>query len=358
MNFINKISKSVNQKDWDNLLKKQTFSTAFQTANYDKPLQLYRDCQPWYITVENDNGEIVGQLYALMDFYQPEVHKTIPNFFIKKFNLGSRIFWNHGPIIHDKINRNKILIEILMTINKLAKEYQIDLVSGTSCPLDITFNPDIFKKLHFEVRPWLSYIVNLTNDPQSLFSSLDKKVRYDIRKGQEKGLVFEIANKLSDLIEFGQLKFKLRNKTLPKYDKIVEQKTWEWLYKENIRKLFLVKFKNELIGGINANIFNGNLYQTSVTNSHKELNGGPFLTWNAICWSVKEKIRNYDFGGANPNPASEKEKGIDFYKSKWGGKPYNQQIFTKIYHPKKLKFSKILVNPKVLKSKFLGEIQS
>jgi len=52
------------------------------------------------------------------------------------------------------------------------------------------------------------------------------------------------------------------------------------------------------------------------------------------------------------------EKGIDFYKSKWGGKPYNQQIFTKIYHPKKLKFSKILVNPKVLKSKFLGEIQS
>jgi hypothetical protein len=358
MKFIIKASKNVNITDWNKLLMMQSFSTSFQNANYDKPTLLYRDCQPWYIIVENENGEIVGQLYTLMDFYEPNVHKTITNYFLKKFKLGSQLLWRHGPIIHDKAYRTQIMSEILIAVDNLAKENQIDLVSGTSCPLDGTFDSNVCHKLNFDVKPWMSYIINLNNESNSIFLSLDKKIRYDIRKANESGLVFEVGNDMSDLIEFTKLKFRLKNQKFPEYDETIQKNTWDWLYKENLRKLFMVKYKDELIGGINANIFNGNLYQTSVINSHKELNGGSFLTWNAISWSAKEKNRSYDLGGANPHPSSEKEKGISFYKSKWGGESYEQQIFTKIYHSEKLQIAKVLANPKVLSSKFFRGIQS
>ena len=37
----------------------------------------------------------------------------------------------------------------------------------------------------------------------------------------------------------------------------------------------------------------------------------------------------YDLAGANPNPLTEKEKGILRYKKKWGGKKHEYYIVTK-----------------------------
>ena len=34
-------------------------------------------------------------------------------------------------------------------------------------------------------------------------------------------------------------------------------------------------------------------------------------------------MRYYDLAGFNPNPISEKERGIEKFKRKWGGKKYD-----------------------------------
>ena len=36
-------------------------------------------------------------------------------------------------------------------------------------------------------------------------------------------------------------------------------------------------------------------------------------------------MKYYDLAGYNPNPQSEKEKGIMRYKKKWGGKDFEYQ---------------------------------
>ena len=47
-------------------------------------------------------------------------------------------------------------------------------------------------------------------------------------------------------------------------------------------------------------------------------------------------------GGANPNPQSQKEKKIDFYKSKWGGQETPYLIITKKIKEKDTKIISLL----------------
>jgi len=66
------------------------------------------------------------------------------------------------------------------------------------------------------------------------------------------------------------------------------------------------------------------------------------LTWNSIKWAIENKTNLFDLGGANPAPKSEKEKGIDHYKSKWNGIEYNTFNFIKVIDKKRSKISGLL----------------
>ena len=353
LNFTTEILYDVNSKEWDNVLSRVNYSTAFQTANYYKPNQLIRDCKPFYIIVKNDHGEIVGQLSGLIDLKDLQITTNkISKILIDKLNLDSRIIWDHGPIIHDNVNRKEIISRILTALDELAEENNIEMIKGTSCPLDSQCSVEIFKNFGYECKPWITYIINLAKGIDHIAATLDKKIRYDLRKAEEQGLVFELAQKRSDLDEFGELKYKLKKKYSPvQYSELEKENTWNVWYKEGIRKLFLVRFNNKLIGGVNVNSFNGNLYQTSVINEEKELQGGTFLTWKTIVWAAKMKNKTLDLGGVNPNPSTPKEKGIYYYKVKWGGEKFEQMIFVKIFHKNKKKFASLVTNPSLISSK-------
>ena len=58
----------------------------------------------------------------------------------------------------------------------------------------------------------------------------------------------------------------------------------------------------------------------------KKLYSQDLIKWKIIEWGVQRKMNYYDLAGANPNPTSEKEKGILRYKRKWGGKRYDYNI--------------------------------
>ena len=129
------------------------------------------------------------------------------------------------------------------------------------------------------------------------------------------------------------------------------------LYKKNYEKLFLVKHKGAIIGGILGVIFNGNIIQHGVGNSlTTQLLGGPFLTWNSLKWAINEKYSTFDMGGVNPFPEYSKEKTIDFYKSKWGGKKHHYNFYTKIFGKTKSKISSFLKNPKRASKKLIHNL--
>lgn len=359
MTFRVEITNEIDETDWNKQLCKSSSATASQTASFHKPSQISYDAKLVFIKVINNSGEIVGQLSGIMTLKE---HRIVTNTFlssiINKLNLGSSFTWKQGPVIHDDENHKVISSEIFSAIEKYCLKNKIQSIKGTTPPLDDHLFKNNLSKLSYDVKNWKTYMIDLKQNPDSFLKSLNKKIRYDIRKGETNDLEFKIAETLEDFKEFGMLK--LRNEKSA--DQIMElgkkaiESTWEYVIKRGYRKLFLVKHKGKLIGGINALNFNKNLGQTTVINSDEtHLSGGPFLTWNVIKWGMKNGYSFFDLGGVNPNPESQKEKGIDFYKQKWNGIEHETFILSKILDKKRTKLTHLLRDPKIISKNILGK---
>lgn len=357
MTFNVNISSTIDEKEWNDNLSKSSDSTIYQTFNWQKLYQFSFGSKPFFITVSNNEGDVVGQLACL-------IHKTMfwedRNFIIKNItnylSLGASLWWYHGPIVHDKFFYDEIIKIILTTVDEIAKDNNVDNIRGISSPLSKQFSNKNFEKFDYKIQPWSTYITDLKQDSEKIFSSLNKKTRYDIRKAEKNELELEIIDNIDSLKKIFELKLISKGKSDQHSNEIKKSfldSHWNFLYKKQFEKAFLVKYKDDYIAGIVLLQFNNNTIQHFVANSSKtSLQGGSFLTWNVIKWCIENTYSSFDVGGINPNPLLEKEKKIDYYKSKWNGKKYDYYFYTKIINKKKYFLSTALKNPNRIISKY------
>jgi len=346
MSFKVEVSFEVEEREWDEYLSKSPFANAFQMSYYYKPDSITLNSKQIFIKVLNDSGKLVGQLSGVLNFNDSSYFSNpVLKSFINHFHLGSYLTWNQGPIIHDLNNHEEICIQIFTSLNNLCKKYHVVRIKGSTPPLDPNFSKNIFLQTNFSFTPWKNYIISIPKELKNYFDSLSKSVRYDIRKGEKNNLTFEIAQTFDDVKDFTRLKFHKNDNAeeIIKNGLKLSSKTWDLLYKNNIRIAFLARLNNRLIGGINAVLFNKILTITTVINSsNKSFQAGSFLTWNSIKWALENDCTHVDLSGANPNPISKKEKQIDFYKSKWGGEEYPMFIVSKVFSKKKYRLARFL----------------
>lgn len=355
MGYKIEISNAVDEKIWNNKLLENKASTTYQTANWLSVYSGDLGFKPIFILIRNSSDQIVGQLAAKLhsDFRNLNpLSKKISH----KLGLGIILNWNYGPIIHDCTNFEKILHEILKGIEKIARQNHVTMIRGSTPLLSDNDYEKSFKSFGYKSQQWETYITNLSTDEEKLYSLLDKKTRYDIRKTEKLNLKFEVAKERSTVGEYNKMKLKSRNELNNNITKgSIKDERWE-LYKKGFEKVFLVKHNDEVVGGIRALMFNGNVIQHGVVNYRgKGLQGGSFLMWNTIKWLMNERFLTFDVGGANPKPTTKKEDQIKFFKSKWNGIKHNYPIYTKILSKKNLISSSVLKrSTKILYGKILS----
>lgn len=342
-----RILEEVDEK-WNEQLTKSKFSSAFQTSNWIKNYKI-PGSKPIFIQVETDEEKIVGQLAAIIHKNYLRNENIIAKKIGSKINISSILTWIYGPIVYDITNYSEIVYSILDTVEKIAKEKNIVMIKGSTPPMDQNESKELFKRYGYKMQPWSTYILSLNTDENNLYESLDKKTRYEIRKSCESNLIFEIPNGLDYPKEF----YKLKNEEYQRDGRQISpicdsyEDRWENLFKTGIEKIFLAEIQDKVVSGISNIFFNGYIIQHAVANSFQRNSlAGAFVTWKTIIWAIKNKQKFYDMGGVNPNPSSQKEKNIDFYKSKWGGKKYSYSIYIKILDKRKQAISSILKNPK------------
>lgn len=355
MNFTVKISTKINEKEWNNNLAQSSASTVYQTYNWQKLYHEAFNSKPIFIYVINNDGNIVGQLACL-------IHEKMlwedANILSKKIGralkLSTSLWWYHGPIIHDRDNRNQILSIILSSVDKIAKENKVVNIRGISSPLDEQFPIEVFQRFGYNSESRLTFIIDLNQNIDDLYNSLKKDTRYYIRKSEKEGFEFETSKDMEGLIKLQDLKIaaKKREGKKPILDRKFYKKHWQIMHNNGFEEILIAKDKDEIFGTILTLFFNGNMIQHALANSPKKDLVGTFLTWNTIKWAQKMKFRTFDFAGVDPNPKTEKEKGIYFYAAKFGGKKINQFSYTKIIDQKKYYLSSGLKNPKLIVSKY------
>lgn len=353
MGLTAETSFNVNEKEWNDNICHQPFSTAYQMAGFYNPHKLAFESKQFYISVKNNSNNLVAQLTGVIhfkDFWS--VGSELSNYSSSKSN--SMIVWNHGPIIHDYTEIDDILKLILCELDKIAITNKINVIKGTSAPLSKQFSNSQFQKFEYNCTPWITNVTQLSKNSEEFFLELHNKTRYDIRKGEKSGLEFEIVNSSKGLDEYSELKLEdNKNK-----DKIIKQNEsfrnhrWNTSIKNNYEKVYFVRLNGNIVAGMANFVFNNNVVQRTIANSsNRNFYAGSFLTWNAIKWSIDNKLQTYDMGGSNPNPSSEKENGIKHFKAKWCGQKYDYVIFTKVFNKRKRQLSRVIKQPSLLSKK-------
>ena len=350
-----KISSEINENEWNEDLSKSTGSTVYQTYNWQK---LYREVfgsKPIFITITNDSGIVVGQLACLIH-EKMEVSDTNP--LSKKIGnllgLGTSLWWYHGPIIHDKDKSDEILEIILSSVDKIAQDNNVINIRGISSPLTDQFPTKTFEEFGYSAESKLTFIVDLNQTTDDLYNSLKKDPRYYIRKSENQGFDFEVANDMEGLEKFQDLKIAAKKDGGKKYVRNPKfyKKHWEIMQNNGYEEWLLARHNGKIMGTILTLFFNGNVIQHALANSPEKELVGTFLTWNTIKWAQKMKYRTFDFAGVDPFPKTEKEKGIYFYAAKFGGKKIDFFSYTKIIDRKKYYLTSGIKNPRKIISKY------
>lgn len=302
--------------DWNAQLLKNSLGNIFNSIEYTEYARSWLGWKPIFYRILDSTGNII--LHVILFEYIPPSIEKIPTFLhgiMKKVKNSVR--WNHGPISSSQDAMSFFFAHI--------KEKR-KTVYGTTHPLSL-LNYDYLEK-----TAWSTFLIDLTKSKNELYGNLSKhNARKNIERAIERGVVVEeIEN--NSIKEYAQLLDEYR-KSMNLTGINCEETLSMWkILKPAGFSGFIAKKDGIPIGGLLFSFFNNYINEWGVARStidkNEKLYAQDLIKWKIIEWGVERNMNWYDLSGANPNPKTEKEKGILEYKKKWGGTEKNYWIIS------------------------------
>ena len=311
--------------NWNKRLLKSELATIYQTKEWGLNLQEIGQ-KPLFLVFVNEQEIIIGQLLILVySIFQKRkiLKKLLPKIFYQN-NLI--VTWSYGPIIFEK-NCTKDVITALNNF-LITNKYR---VRGVTHPL-LEISPSYFSS-EFKITKWITYLINLKTSKDEIFKRIDKHSgKKNIKRSINRGVLIE---QITDQ-NFSQFQELINQQRLSqgkeKLNFQLSTNTWN-LLKPLGYSGFLAKFNDKPISGLLFSFPNKYIIEAAIVrskdDSEKKLYSQDLIKWNLIQWGIENNMHYYDLAGANPNPRTEKEKGILSYKKKWGGTKHEYYILTK-----------------------------
>jgi len=307
--------------NWNNRLLDSGLGTIYQT----KEMKINFENQgyaPNFLKFINETGKIVGQLLFFEGSrfrkkgYFGKILKNTP---LLRKKLCQ---WSYGPVIFDKAYSNEVYSKLGEFLYQ--KNYIVSGVEHPFSPSGITA-----MKKQFKIIPWSTYLVDLQNSNDVIYNNIEKhNGRKNIERSIKRGIIIKEINDNS-LSKFHELFIKMHKNEMETNAFADFQRLLDWwkLLKPLGYSGFLAEKDDVAVGALLFSYFNNHIIEGLVARSEedyeKKLYSQDQIKWKIIEWGIENKMRFYNLAGFNPNPQSNKEKGIMRYKKKWGGKKFD-----------------------------------
>lgn len=315
MSFTIELVENEPPQDWNVQILKNPLGNIFNSKEYAEFARLQFGWKPIFCRIFDSTGNAI--LHVVLFEYTPGIEK-IPTFLhgiTKKVKNSLR--WYYGPISSSQ--------EAISFFFSHLKEMQ-KTVYGTTHPFSSLYYS------YFKKTLWSTFLIDLAKSKNELYSNLSKhNARKNIERSIERGVIVE----------------KIENDSIEKYEKLLDEYRESMNLTElNSREIpdmwrilrpagfsgFIAKKDGMPIGGLLFSSFNNYINEWGVARSmvdkNEKLYAQDLIKWKIIEWGVENNMNWYDLSGANPNPTTEKEKGILEYKKKWGGIQKNYWIIS------------------------------
>lgn len=307
----------VEVKKWNDLLAKGYFTTPFQTPEF------YNIC--------NDTESFCADVFAveISEKYNSLVVVTrMKEKGLKAFFSRRGIIFG-GPLIENEQHNS---VEYLFSY--IIEFYYKKLIYiETRNFFDYSFLSDCFYKLGWRYEIYLNYQILLQGKSMDeILSTMKNNRRREILHSIREGAIAEETKNIDDVkVLYNILVEVYKNRVkvpLPNLDFFIG------LFNSKIGKIFIIKHKEQIIGGSfclycnNASIYT--MYYTSLRDYHPKIFPTHLAILAAIDFGLKNGLNKLDMMGAG-KPI--KEYGVRKYKSEFGGELVEHGRFIKVYSP-------------------------
>jgi hypothetical protein len=341
------VVRDVDGQWWDSLVRSAQGEFHQSMAYSSFCCECFRK-RPYYLIVE-ENGTPSGIASFFLEGYGQD-------FFTAKFPLPLstlpvgllRSVWKccsliHGPLIFDRDREADVLKRLLEEIEQFARAENIFWWKKVMPPLhDQSYTralwDHVFAHAGFEQSAWATFLVDLTEDEETLWKRLKHSARKTIKKVGKQGVSFRQVTDEAGFRKYYTLFAETRaRKGLPmgiRYDLL---KQW-WRQHQDVFHIFLAEQEGIPLAGqgvfhfhhIMREVFAG----TSDYAVEHKLYGGDFLKFEVLKWGKQHGYHLYDLAGVHPNPPTPAEKNIRQFKEKWGGQYVEFSVYHKLYNPR------------------------
>jgi hypothetical protein len=297
---------------WNKFLNQQTCGSFFQSPDY---VALFSDCsnyKPLVIVTENPEEAFTGILVAFI---------ITDHFFGIPFQ---RILVHGGPVISEFASDSAGILRTLLSALKSRIPPKTVFVEIRNLQL-WGEHAVIFQESGFAWHDHLNDILSV-HDKNQVFQVIKPAKQRQIRRGIENGAIIHTASSLSEVEALYALLLDLYRKKVrkPLPPIALFKNFYEKIQLENKGVVLIVKYKNQVIGGMVCP-FSGNntvheWYICSMQNRLKHLYPGVLATWAGIDYAMQHKFRYFDFMGMG---SPQKPYGVRDFKTKFGGEVIN-----------------------------------
>lgn len=318
--------------DWDGRLSLSPDSHIKQSARYANFYSSFFQSKALYLTAASGQ-KVVALMLAFVDspFWDSLSHTPLRRLFAAPARwIFPIMICQGGPIrlsTTDHPEAIRSLYETLIHAAQQAKCMEIKHLKPNIYSIDPGFDNicQICRSLGFSIQMHATYVINLQQSEENVWSGLAREARKNIRKCRREGVTVSRAESDDDVRLYHELLFRFRSERgMPEGDAKQYIEAWRSLHEAQGVEFFLAWHEERLIGGLGVLNFNGIIEEFAVARDEahcreKRLYPGDAIKWAIICWGLEIDARKYDLSGVSPTPLTEKEFNIRRFKEKWGG---------------------------------------
>lgn len=287
---MTEVTTSVNEKEWKSFLDSCDAASIYHTPEWKSFLEKTYGYEPHYLFAKDDNDNITGML---------------PLFYVKSKLTGNRLCsvpFSHtcGPIGDGQFFSALINESINIFDDSEAKFIEIR---------------NSIKPKDFEtINSYSTYILDVSKNVDEIWRNLSSNARRAIGKSKKNGLHVRATNDRSDLKMFYDINCMTKKKIGAPCHPWNHFKNLIDIFEGNI-SLYVVEYNEEIIAGGIREYYHDTIIAGYAAANPNYVNLNPY---NALNWKTIEDASSSGFNYYDMGRVSYDNKGLMFFKSRWG----------------------------------------
>lgn len=291
----------VDTDEWNDLLSRSAICDAFQTYEWALVLRNSMNVKPTFLVVRHRSKMIGGVIILKKKF----------------FGMFDSYEIRGGPLYVGE-NRTIVMKRIVETL----KERTGKAIYSLFIPFPAINHAflNIFLNEGYHPFPFRTIIIDLRKPLDLIWSALDKKARWGVRKAERMGLRAKVADTWQEWEEYYHLHtLHSREKQYPARPLNFFEEMFK-LHDKDMSRLFLAESGKKLVAGSLFLVYNSNMIflQNAWLDSFRKYNPNNLIQWKSIEWAKENGVEAYDINGLPPEEIKYLH-GIYDYKKRWDG---------------------------------------